>query len=302
MNRYAESYLRRGSSAIAATAALLVAGLFACAYATPPGANGQQTLPTASDDKTPTFEVVTIKPARPDATGHGWHGSLDRITIRNYTLKRLIRAAYSLKSDSQILGGPEWIGKLAFDIDAKVDDAEVANIRNLSSREHHKLQLLMLQSLLADRFQLKVTTGERTIPVYALVVSKSGAKLTPSPPPAQEQSASDGSTGRAKPERPHNMNVNNGHMTASGYSMDGLADDLTLEGDVDRVVVNRTGLTGEYDFKMTWTEDEGNGVPSDAPYPGLLTALKEQLGLELKPDKAPVEVVIVEGAEKPLVD
>jgi uncharacterized protein (TIGR03435 family) len=82
--------------------------------------------------------------------------------------------------------------------------------------------------------------------------------------------------------------------------MSGFADWFTSLAECDRVVVDRTGLSGEYDFKLDWTEDSGQGVPSDAPLPGLFTALREQLGLELKPDKAPVEVVIVETASEPV--
>jgi uncharacterized protein (TIGR03435 family) len=68
------------------------------------------------------------------------------------------------------------------------------------------------------------------------------------------------------------------------------------------VVLNRTGLTGEYDFKMDWTRDRGNGIPPDAPYPGLFTALEEQLGLKLKSQKGDVSVVVVDAASEPAFD
>ena len=91
-------------------------------------------------------------------------------------------------------------------------------------------------------------------------------------------------------------------MTAIAISMGGLADWFVYAPECDRVVVDRTGLTGEYDFKLDWAQDNGQGVPPDAQYPGLFTALREQLGLELKPDKAPVDVIVVKGAQEPELD
>lgn len=251
--------------------------------------NAQQAPPAAAQNTQPTFEVAAIKPAKPGDQNHGWNGSTDQISIENYTLRRLIERAYGLKSESQVLGGPKWIDHEAFDIVAKIDDAEVAKIRSMSSKERQTERNLMLQSLLAERFQLKASRDEQTMPVYALVVERSGAKLRPSKPLATDRGWS--------------LSVNNGHMTATAISMDAFADDLTFESDTGgRVVFNRTGLPGEYDFKMNWTEDNGNGVPPDAVYPSLFTALKEQLGLELKPEKALIPVVIVDSASEPVLD
>lgn len=259
-------------------------------------AQGQQAAPIPAEvDTPPSFEVVSIKPSKPYDRNHSWNGSMDSLTIENYTLRRLIRSAYNLKSDSQVLGGPKWIGQEAFDIKAKFGDVDIARLRNLSGRERYRKIRLALQSLLADRFQLRISQDTRNIPVYALVVTKSGAKVTSSPPELD-------SSGNPKTERNHSLNDNNGHMTAKGISMSGLADWLTLMPECDRVVLDRSGLTSEYDFKLDWTEDQGNGVPQDAPYPGLFTALHEQLGLELKADKGPVDVVIVEAASEPETD
>jgi len=91
-------------------------------------------------------------------------------------------------------------------------------------------------------------------------------------------------------------------MTAKAISMRSLADWFVYLPECDRVVVDRTGLTGEYDFTLNWTEDSGQGVPPDALLPGLFTALREQLGLELKPDIAPIDVVVVDAAKQPDFD
>ena len=248
---------------------------------------GQQPSATeAASEKLPSFEVASIKPSKSDNPNHDWHTAADRVAIGNYSLKELIVSAYGLKSTSQVLGGPEWLDKKHFDIEAKVDDIEVARLKAMSHDDRRREWNLMLQSLIADRFALKVSHGERTVPVYILAVAKSGAKLRP-----------------ASNENRHDLSVYNTDMTATGVSTDALANYLTqMHETEDRVVVNRTGLSGDYDFKLEWTRDRGDGIPPDAPYPGLFTALREQLGLELKPDKAPIQVIVVESANKPTSD
>ena len=283
---------RRSYSYCMKTVKCVTAGLLGCAIAVLPRIDAQAAQAAAAE-KLPSFEVAAIKPSKPDDRSHSWNSSIARVSIENYTLRRLIRVAYGLKSDSQVLGGPKWVDREAFDIEAKIDDAEVAKIRSMSSRERFKETCLMLQSLLADRFRLKVTPGVRDIPVYALEVAKPGAKLTLSTPQLDD-------SGKPLADRNHSINDSDGHMKAKAISMGGLADWLTgMPENGDRVVVDRTGIKGEYDFALNWTEDRGNGVPPDAAYPGLFTALKEQLGLELKPQKAPVEAVVVESASEP---
>lgn len=246
-------------------------------------------------DETPSFEVATIKPSKPGDQNQSLRSGGGRIDIENFTLRRLIRTAYGLKSDSQVLGGPDWMGKQPFDIAGKYDDAEVARMQQMASgRERFQEARRALQALLADRFQLRCTQETRTIPVYALVALKTGAKLSPSAP----QVGADG-----KPsDKGHGLNNTNGHLTATGVSMGSFADWFVYLPECERVVVDRTGLSGEYDFKMAWAQDYGQGVPPDTTLPVLFTALREQLGLELKPDKAPVDVIVVSSAKEPEED
>lgn len=248
----------------------------------------------ATIDK-PSFEVAAIKPSKPDDQNYALRSGSDRVTIENFTLRRLIRTAYGLKSDSQVLGGPDWIGKRAFDIEAKFDDAEVAKVQKLKGRERFRETQLALQRLLADRFQLQITQETRIIPVYALVIAKSGSKLAPSAPQLDKE-------GKPRNDKSHTLDNNYGHLTATASTMSSFANWFAYLPECDRVVVDHTGLTGEYDFKLNWTQDTGHGVPSDASLPGLFTALREQLGLELKADKAPVDVVVVTQANEPELD
>jgi uncharacterized protein (TIGR03435 family) len=241
----------------------------------------------ASAQKRPAFEVASVKPTPSDYTGRDWDSDIGRVTIRNFTVRDLIAYAYDLKSNARALGGPDWISKKRFDIVAKVDDSELAQLKQMNAGQQHHEWNLMMQSLLADRFGLKVSHDRRIVPVFALVVTRSGDKLAPA-------SAGEANSG---------LSVHNTHLLAKAVAMATLADFLTrCEEAESRVVIDSTGLTGKYDFEMNWSSDQGNGIPPDAPYPGLLTALREQLGLELKPDKAPVDTVIVDSAEEPVPD
>lgn len=107
-------------------------------------ANGQQPIQTDADKAAPSFEVAAIKANKGDSGHHGVDSNSDRISIENYTLRRLIRLAYDLKSDTQISGGPDWMDKQAFDISAKIDDSEVAKIRAMQRDERSKERSLLL--------------------------------------------------------------------------------------------------------------------------------------------------------------
>lgn len=241
--------------------------------------------------KLPEFEVASIKPSRPDDQSHNWNSRGGVVFIKNYTLRRLIRTAYGLKSDSQVMGRPTWLYYRAFDIEAKFDETEGAKLRDMTGQARSREFRLALQSLLANRFQLRVHPNSQDFPIYALVVARGGAKLANAAPSLDAD-------GKPKAERDHNIHDGNGHMTATGISMGDLADWLTLYADSDRVVLDRTGLTGDYDLKLDWTEDNTEGIPADAQYPGLFTALQEQLELKLEPQQGPVEALVIDHIEQ----
>jgi uncharacterized protein (TIGR03435 family) len=266
---------------------LLWAGIFAFKGTNLPLALAQQPAQAGAIDKAPSFEVASIKPSKPDDTNHDWDDYPGRLSIENYTLRQIIQSAYGLKSESQVVGGPKWIDDKHYDITAKTDDAETEKMKNLNREEWIHERSLILQSLLAERFQLKVRLSERSIPVYALIVARSGIKFAPS----------------AATETRHSLSGRNTQLTAAGISMESLANYLTRQPESDnRVILNQTRLTGDYDFKLEWTRDRGNGIPPDAPYPGLLTALEEQLGLKLESQKGSVPVVTIDSAVQPALD
>jgi uncharacterized protein (TIGR03435 family) len=264
----------------------LASGFLACGMLSAVHISAQQTSVIAIAEPQPSFEVASIRPSRPESRNLDWDDSPGRVSITGYSLRRLIHVAYGLKSNAQVLGGPKWLDSARFDIVAKADDAETAKMQKMSDADWVKARSLMLQSLLADRFQLKVSRDTRVLPVFALVLAKSGIKFKP-----------------AKPNEDGDLSGWGGHLEATATTMDAFADYLNGVRELaDRTVMNRTSLTAAYDFNLDWSRDRGDGGSQDSEFPGLYTALEEQLGLKLEPQKATTEVVIVESASEPALE
>lgn len=252
----------------------------------------------------PSFEVASIKPNHSNETGHRDNISRGKYTGRNVTVKSLIKRAYGI-TDYQLIDAPAWISSDTFDIDAKVEDSVAGQMLKLSPADQTKQIMLMFQSLLADRFGLKITHETKELPIYALVVAKNGPKLTPTklPPlgsgtPAQQSQRGTDVTGKG----PENKAVANGITLAQLAAI--LAREPELEG---RVVLDQTGLKSEYDFTLEWTRDDlsttdaaasSAAPPKEASGPSLFTALQQQLGLKLESKKGPVDTIVIGHVER----
>jgi bla regulator protein blaR1 len=255
-----------------------------------------------------SFEIASVRPNKDGgARGENRYHPGGRFTSRNTTLKSLILAAYRIPA-SRLSGGPSWIESDGFDIEAKAPSGMFPP-RQLVREETNKLDR-MLQTLLADRFSLKLRREQREVPVYLLVVAKGGAKLQP-PPKARDCLA------------PANDFSNSCHslgggaragLRAQSADMDDFADVLSNLSFADRPVFNRTGLKGVFDFFLKWTPDNlqspeaqqraaapnrGENTEVDPNGPNLNTAIQEQLGLRLEPQKGKVDFFFIESAEKP---
>jgi uncharacterized protein (TIGR03435 family) len=220
------------------------------------------------------FEVASIKPSPPDSGTETRRYPGGRFTASGVTLKALIQRAWNVKS-FQVTGGPAWVNSERYDVNAKA-----ALEGNISGAQ----LMPMIQALLIERFHLKIHRETRELPIYSLVVWKSGPKLQPT-------TAAAGPTWSKTP----------GVLTGQKISMDMFATDL-LEAELDRVVTDHTGIKGEFDVKLTWTPVDVNdpNSASTAPAgPSLFTAIQEQLGLKLESTRGPVEVLVIESAEKP---
>jgi uncharacterized protein (TIGR03435 family) len=235
----------------------------------------------------PEFTVATIKPSRPDAPrgGYGFRGR--DVTTTNVTVNWLIKLAYNMHA-RQISGGPAWLDSEKYDIVGRPDTP------GQPSRDQMKV---MIQKLLADRFQLKFHTEKRELPVYAMVLLKTGAKITVS---AGDPHAFPGIGFVQGPGVLSLIGRNTG--------LDGVANGLQ-SNILDKPVVNQTGLTGRYDFTLRFTPDltqvanfgplaPGNAADLDAP-PDIFTAFQQQLGLKLQSTKAAVDVMVIENIERP---
>ncbi len=194
-----------------------------------------------------------------------------RLTMTNASLRGLIRSAYDIQS-FQLANGPVWLDSDAYDIAATTGDG--ADIS-------HDQYRLLLQSLLADRFGLKVHWETRQSDVYALVVAKSGLKLREDNDPAKESGLNT------------NKTAHEGRMVATNAPMLYLSN--RLGNQLSRTVIDKTGLQGKYDWTLVWDPDPG----PDSTAPSLFTAVQEQLGLKLDPQKGPVETLVIDSVARP---
>jgi uncharacterized protein (TIGR03435 family) len=224
------------------------------------------------------------------------------LSAENATLQFLIRFAYFLPR-KLLVGGPAWIGDKTFDIKAKTDSASFIDKKQLSEKQrefYNRQKQIPLQKLLEDRFQLKMHHEDRVMPFYGIVLTKGGTKMKPSSEKIDlEEFAKAHVQDSLVPGIPRIRVVGRGRIVAVRTTLDQLAQYLTAEnwGDVDQPVLNKTGLTGEYDFTLEWTPSPGqDGTASDS---SLFIAIQEQLGLKLQSQKGPVEVTVVDHAELP---
>jgi uncharacterized protein (TIGR03435 family) len=222
-----------------------------------------------------SFEVATVKPSKSDG---GINNRSDPVqaTWTNASLAIVIREVYRIHPD-QLVGGPSWISSDRWDIVAKTDRP--------ATREQ---QSKMFQQLLADRFKLKFHWETRQLPQYRLVVGKGGPKVHPV---RDDSNAS-----------PAGTRIGRGLIDAHGISSTELAG--WLRSELGRPVVDSTGLTGKYDFKLQWVPDEsqpnggGEIPPPDFTGPSIFYAIQE-LGLKLEATKGPMEVLVIDSVEKP---
>jgi bla regulator protein blaR1 len=269
--------------------------------------------PPAPADR-PKFEVASV---RENTSGEGkvMFGIQPggRFTTVNFPLWDLIRQAYGLQR-SQLVGGPDWMETARFDITAK---AEGEIPRTALGGPPGPLQLMM-QDLLRERFKLAAHRETREQPIYELKLARTDGKLGSGLRVSTTDCAAMFGRGRVGPpprgmaagERPPcGMRIGPGQLTAGGMPISQLI--LPLSQFIERLIVDRTGLTGNFDIDLTWTPDrlpQGTPPPGAPPPsidpngPSLFTAVQEQLGLKLESERAPVEVLVIDHVERPTPD
>jgi uncharacterized protein (TIGR03435 family) len=221
------------------------------------------------------FEVASVKPlGHPPASGGGpWTVDRGRFKADAAWVRAVIAVAYSTQA-VRVLGGPNWLDTERYDFAAKAENADAST---------DQLRV-MIQSLLADRFKLVVHRETKDLPVYTLTVGKSGPKMQP-----------------AKDNEKTYGTWLGGQLICTRFDILGLIN--ILSSTLGNPVVDKTGLTGLYDFKLEFTDPRfqrpGNSSQSalDSP-PDIFGAVQEQLGLKLEAKRAPVEVLVVDHAER----
>jgi uncharacterized protein (TIGR03435 family) len=233
-----------------------------------------------------SFEVVSVK--RSDSNSAQFKmGSQPggRFFAENASVQMLIQTAWDVR-DHQLAGAPGWLDSDKFTIEAKSAGAAAVPGGLAGVAQMQK----MIQSLLADRFKLATHRETRQEPIYELVVAKGGSKLKP---------------GEARAEGPRaGLRIGIGQVTGTAAAMPIFVN--TLGQFLRRSVVDKTGLSGTYDFALKWTPEAGEFVPpgqeavaAPADGPSIFTAVQEQLGLELKAARGPVEMLVIDHVEKP---
>jgi uncharacterized protein (TIGR03435 family) len=223
----------------------------------------------------PKFEVAAIRPATQD---NHHNSNSDKASWRghNLSLKWLIARAYDIDI-GLVSGGPKWVDTESYDINAKIPE-------EFAERKAAVIEVMM-QNLLAERFQLMIHREPREVSGFELVVAEKGPKMK-----------------SASPDRKGSgTHTNNTHLKADNLTMESFAKNLSGQQDIGKLVVDKTGLSGGFDFELDWSPERrgaGEGA-ADEERPGIFTALQEQLGLKLKPAKIRVDAIVIDRAEKP---
>jgi uncharacterized protein (TIGR03435 family) len=275
---------------------LAVALLFGLLYAT--DSQGQAQADDAAA-KLPAFEVASIKPDKSGTPMIMFRLTPDGISVRNTPLKMLIQQAYGVE-ENQVIGLPNGLSSERYDVEAKVESADVAKLHDLDPHQ----RMRMLQPVLAERFQLKVHRETRDLAVYELVLAKGGPKFHEAKPGDTYPNGIKGPDGHSGPGL---VWMQDGRLTCQAVGMVELTRILSQR--LGHNVLDKTGLTGKYDLAMEWPPPEdrpgpmfGGGDGGNAPESSgasIFTLIQEQLGLKLESHKAPVEVLVIDHLEAP---
>jgi uncharacterized protein (TIGR03435 family) len=258
----------------------------------------------------PAYEVATIKPAV-DTDRNMMMFTQNGVSMNGIPLQMILREAFNTEDD-HIVGAPSWVKSTRYDIEAKVSTDDVPKLKGMKADDRKS----MLVSLMADRFNLKYHHETREMTTYSLVVAKGGLKMkasAPDPAPPKEALApAPGETQKPAQMKGHMLRMEGpGKIESEGTGTGFLAHLLAQQ--LGKTVVDKTGLTGGYDYTLQWTPDNmpppgaggaGGGAPhddnaSDVVGPSLFTALEEQLGLKLESGKGPVDVIVIDHIEAP---
>jgi bla regulator protein BlaR1 len=234
----------------------------------------------------------------------------DSLRAKNETLQELLKLAYGVQAN-QISGGPDWLASARFNIEAKLDESTVAELKKLSPEQQKMERDLMFQNLLADQFKVALHRENKLLPAQVLVIAKNGPKVQPAKPGDTYPNGIKGSDGL--PAGPHKFNFGPDGVIVQALPMSFVANNLAIH--LGQPVVDRTGLTGDYDFTLKFSPRSETAVHTNeqtgakettmpvtsmsAYHAALLSAIEDQLGLKLDSQTIPLPVLVIDRAEKP---
>ena len=263
-----------------------------------------------AQEKDATFEVASVKANKSGESNGNLRGlGGDRVVATNMPVRPMITFAYQV-AGYQLIGGPGWLTTDRYDINAKLEVTPTSVQPFVPGSTTPNPMQLALRHLLEDRFKLKMHRETRELDIYALVLARPGG----APGPGLKPSTTDCVAAGAAAQRPGapppgapgqpfcGISGSPGRVKFGGLPASSFA--TALAGPAGRMVVDRTGMTGSWDFELTFApENRGpDAPPADPNAPSFFTAIQEQLGLRLESTKGPVDVLVIDSVEKPVED
>ena len=263
-----------------------------CLFAQQPGQTTAVTTP-------PLFDVVSIHENKTGSNNVSIRNGDGSFVATNISLINLLMNAYHIRPEL-ISGLPGWANSTHFDVNAKISDPDIAALKKRTSEQRRAESQAQTLALLTDRFHLQAHIETKTLPVYDLVIAKSGPRLKENTTLPSPDTPGTGPRNLKPGSMMISNSGSNSEMTAVGVPISNFAQNLAFQ--VERNVIDKTGLTSKYDFSLKWTpmqlEGKTDGT-ADNNAPDIFTALQEELGLKLEPSKGPVDTLVVDHVEMP---
>lgn len=246
------------------------------------------------------YDVASIKLNTSGSASVGVRNTPDGYSVTNVQVQELMQWAFGVQS-YQMIAAPEWFASERYDIEAKMDPAVADAFQKLNADDRRTARQHMLQTLVMDRLKMTIHRETRELPVYSLVIGKGGSKLQETKPSAPGVPVPRGGVSV------RNSRTGSGPMTLTVLHCTNTELPNVFVPHVGRTIIDKTGLTSVYDFTLQFMPDGAAVAPgagagssaTDPSAPSIFTAIQEQLGLKLEAGKGPVEVMVIDHAERP---
>jgi uncharacterized protein (TIGR03435 family) len=259
-----------------------------------------QSQPAAAASPVFEYDVASIKLNISGGGSIGMHNAPDSYSVTNVPVQTLMQWAFGIQS-YQMMAAPEWFTSERYDIEAKMDPAVADALQKLNVDDRRIARQHMLQALVLGRLKLTIHRETRELPIYSLVIGKSGSKLQETKPSAPGVPVPRGGVS-VRTSRTGSGPITLTVLHCTNTELAGV-----FVPHVGRTIIDKTGLTSVYDFTLQFLPDDAAVAPAagsalsapDPTVPSIFTAIQEQLGLKLESGKGPVEVVVIDHVERP---